>query len=86
MRLLFVLLALISGLSLSEVTASAARAEVVGAASGTMLVASQERKASTGLAKTQRPTSQTRIARVMPLPAAAPVRAISISIPDRPRE
>ncbi len=86
MRLLLVLLALLSGLSLSEVGASPARAEVIGAAAVTLLVASQERKAEAGLAKTQRPTCARRLVRTITLPEIALARAISIVICDRPLE
>lgn len=86
MRLLLVLLALLSGLSLSEVAVASSRAEVVGAASGTVLVAKQDHKACTGDLKVQRPTRQTRLARSEPLPRQTHIRACSISIPDRPRE
>lgn len=86
MRLLLVLLALLSGLSLSEVGFSSARSEVVGAAAGTLLVASQERKAEAGVVKTQRPSCEQRTIRTMVIPVLAFVQAISISIWDRPRE
>lgn len=86
MRLLLVLLALLSGLSLSEVGASAARSEVIGAAAGTVLVASAERKVGVGLAKAQRPACEPRTIRTVVLPALAFIHAISISIWDRPRE
>lgn len=86
MRLLLVLLALLSGLSLSEVGASSARSEVIGAAAGTLLVASQERKSEAGLAKAQRPACEQRTVRTFVLPALAFIHAISISIWDRPRE
>lgn len=86
MRLLLVLLALLSGLSLSEVGATSARSEVVGAAAGTLLVASQERKVEVGLAKAQRPACEQRTVRTVVLPVLAVVRAISISIWDRPLE
>ncbi|WP_421838169.1 hypothetical protein [Novosphingobium sp.] len=86
MRLLLVLLALLSGLSLSEVGFSSARSEVVGAAAGTVFVASQERKAETGLSKAQRPACEQRTIRTVVLPVLAFIHAISISIWDRPRE
>ncbi len=86
MRLLLVLLALLSGLSLSEVTASAARAEVVGTASGAVLVARAEHQVSTGQVKARRPSGETRLAMSVPLPVPAFIRATSISIWDRPRE
>lgn len=86
MRLLLVLLALLSGLSLSEVGATSARAEVIGAAAGTMLVASQQPKAAIGLAKAQRPACKMRTIRTVVIPVVAFVRAISICIWDRPRE
>jgi hypothetical protein len=86
MRLLLVLLALLSGLSLAEVGVISTRSEVVGAAAGTVLVASPERKADVSLAKTQRPACQERTIRTVVIPVLAFVRAISISIWDRPRE
>jgi len=86
MRLLLVLLALLSGLSLTEVSASAARAQVVGSATGTVIVAAQERKAGAAPAQVRRPAGEARLALVQPLPASAPVRILGISIPDRPRE
>lgn len=86
MRLLLVLLALLSGLSLTEVTASSARAEVIGAASGTVLAASAEIGARVSLAKAQRPSGEVRTASAPVLVAPAPMRAISIVISDRPRE
>jgi hypothetical protein len=86
MRLLLVLLALLSGLSLTEVSASSAHAEVVGAASAAVLVASQERAEDQGFVKAQRPDGKIGRVRAQTLPASAPVRTISISISDRPRE
>ncbi|MBX9662960.1 hypothetical protein [Novosphingobium sp.] len=86
MRLLLVLLALLSGLSLSEVAATSARSEMIGAAAGTLLVASQERKAEVGLAKAQRPACEQRPVRTIVLPVLAFIRAITISIWDRPLE
>jgi hypothetical protein len=86
MRLLLVLLALLSGLSLSEVRATAARSEVIGAATGTVLVANAERKVGVDLAKAQRPACEPRTIRTVVLPALAFIQAISISIWDRPRE
>lgn len=86
MRLLLVLLALLSGLSLTEVTASSARAEVVGAASGAVLAASEERRASVSLAKAQRPICERRLVRTIALPVVALARTISIVICDRPLE
>ncbi|MBX9885306.1 MAG: hypothetical protein K2X68_10075 [Novosphingobium sp.] len=86
MRLLLVLLALLSGLSLSEVGASPARAEVIGAAAGTLLVASQEHKTEAALAKAQRPACTRRLIRTITLPEIALARVISISICDRPLE
>lgn len=86
MRLLLVLLALLSGLSLTEVTASSARAEVVGAASGVVLAASHQAAASVRLAKVQRPSGEARLAPAQAVAAPAPIRAISIAISDRPRE
>lgn len=86
MRLLLVLLALLSGLSLAEVTASSARAEVVGSASGTMLVASPARSANVSLAKAQPPACERHLIRTIVLPVAALARTISIVICDRPLE
>lgn len=86
MRLLLVLLALLSGLSLSEVGATSARAQVVGAAAGAVLVASEERKAEVGFAKAQRPACEQRAIRTVVLPVLAFIPAISISIWDRPLE
>lgn len=86
MRLLLVLLALLSGLSLAEVTASSARSELVGAAAGTLLAAGQERKAEAGVAKAQRPACAHRTIRTVVIPVLAFAHAISISIWDRPRE
>ncbi len=86
MRLLLVLLALLSGLSLAEVTASSARAEVVGAASGAVMAASQAQQAHVSLAKAQRPTCARRLVRTIVLPVAAFARTISIVICDRPLE
>ncbi|WP_298194150.1 hypothetical protein [Novosphingobium sp.] len=86
MRLLLVLLALLSGLSLSEVGAMSARSEVIGAAAGTVLVASPQRTAAVGLAKAQRPACEQRSVRTVVLPALAFIRAISIRIWDRPLE
>ncbi len=86
MRLLLVLLALLSGLSLADVTASSARAEVVGSASGALMAISQERKASVSLGKAQRPTCERRLVRSVILPSAELGRKISIVICDRPLE
>jgi hypothetical protein len=86
MRLLLVLLALLSGLSLPEVAVASSRAEVVRAASGTVHVAKPEHKACTGDIKAQKPIGQTKLANAEPLPRPAHIRACSISIPDRPRE
>lgn len=86
MRLLLVLLALLSGLSLAEVTASTARAEVVGSASGAILAASHEPQASVSLAKVQRPACERRLVRTHALPVVALARTISIVICDRPLE
>ena len=86
MRLLLVLLALLSGLSLAEVGAMSARSEVVGATAGTLLVASQEHKTEVGLAKAQRPACVQRTVRTVVIPVLAFIQAISISIWDRPRE
>jgi hypothetical protein len=87
MRLLLVLLALLSGLSLSDVSVAAARAEVVGAASGaaTATVAPVQ-KACKGEIAVQKPTGQTKLAQVQPLPQLTHIRACKIRIPDRPRE
>jgi len=86
MRLLLVLLALLSGLSLSEVGVSSAPSEVIGAAAGTLLTASQERKAEAGVVKAQRPVCEQRTFRTVVIPVLAFVQAISISIWDRPLE
>lgn len=86
MRLLLVLLALLSGLSLSGVAVASSRAEVVSAASGSVLLAKQEQKACTGDIKPQTPTGQTRLAQALPLPKPAHIRACKIRLPDRPRE
>jgi len=86
MRLLLVLLALLSGLSLTDLSASSAHAEVVGAASGAVLVASQERAAEVGFVKAQRPGGKIGRVRVPSRPASAPARTISISLSDRPLE
>lgn len=86
MRLLLVLLALLSGLSLADVTATSARAEVVGSASGAFLASSQERKASVSLAKAQRPTCERRLVRTILVPVVALGHTISIVICDRPLE
>lgn len=86
MRLLLVLLALLSGLSLSEVAVASSRAEVAGVAAAARLAAPQEHKACIGGIKAARPTGQTRLTLAAPLPAPAHIRACSISIPDRPRE
>jgi hypothetical protein len=86
MRLLLVLLALLSGLSLSEVAVASSRAEVAGVAFAVTLATPQEHKAFVGGMKAQRPTGQTRLALAAPLPRQAYIRACSISIPDRPRE
>lgn len=86
MRFLLVLLALLSGLSLAEMTASSARAEVIGAASGAVLTASPIRSASVSLAKAQRPVCQRRLDRTIVLPVAAQARTMNIVICDRPLE
>ena len=86
MRLLLVLLALLSGLSLTDVTASSARAEVVGSASGAVLAASQGQQARVSLAKANRPTCERRLIRTIVLPVVALGRTISIVICDRPLE
>ncbi len=86
MRFLLVLLALLSGLSLSGVAVASSRAEVVSAASGAVLVAKQEQKACTGDIKAQKPTGQTRLAGAAPLPRPAHIRVCPIRLPDRPRE
>jgi hypothetical protein len=86
MRLLLVLLALLSGLSLAEVTASSARAEVVGSAAGSVLVANAEQKAVAAHARAQRPTCRRRLIRTVVVPVLAFGRAISIEICDRPLE
>lgn len=83
MRLLLALLALISGLSLADVTAQSARAEVVGAAAGTVLVASQQREARANLAKAQRPACERRLIRSVVVPVLAFGRTISIEVCDR---
>ncbi len=84
MRLLLVLLALLSGLSLAEVTATSARAEVVGSAS--ILSSSQERKASISLPKARRPVCERHLVRTVMIPVVALGRTISIVICDRPLE
>ncbi|MBU6394886.1 MAG: hypothetical protein KGQ75_09965 [Sphingomonadales bacterium] len=86
MRLLLVLLALLSGLSLAEVTASSARAEVVGSTSGAFLARSQEQQASVSRAKAQHPRCEQRPETVQVFSPADDVRAISIEICDRPLE
>lgn len=86
MRLLLVLLALVSGLSLAEVTASSARAQVIGSASGALLASGQEHQASVRLAKAQRPVCQRRLVRTVTLPVVALARKTSIVICDRPLE
>lgn len=86
MRLLLVFLALLSGLSLSDVAVASSRAEVVGSASGTVLVARHEAKSSASLAKPHHPSGETRAAPAGLLAIPAPIHAISITIPDRPRE
>jgi hypothetical protein len=86
MRLILVLLALLSGLSLSEVAVAASHAEVAGVASSATVAVSQEHKACAGDIKVQRPTAQTKLAQAKPLPQLAHIRACSIRIPDRPRE
>jgi len=86
MRLLLVLLALLSGLSLSEVAVASSRAEVAGVASAATVAVTQEHKPCTGDSKVQQPTVQTKLAGATPLPRPAHVRACSIRIPDRPRE
>lgn len=86
MRLLLVLLALLSGLSLAEVTATSARSEVVGSALGAVLAANQTEQAKVSPAQVQRPACEQRPVRTLVLPALAFIQAISISIWDRPRE
>jgi hypothetical protein len=86
MRLLLVLVALLSGLSLAEVTASSARAEVVGSAAGSVLVQNAEQKAVAAHAKPQRPACQRRLIRTVMVPVLAFGRPISIEICDRPLE
>lgn len=86
MRLLLVLLALLSGLSLAEVTASSARAEVVGSAAGQIFVANAEQKAVAAHARAQRPTCRRRLIRTVVVPVLAFGRTISIEICDRPLE
>lgn len=87
MRLLLVLLALLSGLSLSDVSVAASRAQVVGTASGTAIATiAPTQKACKGDVKIQQPTVQTKLARAEPLPQLTHIRACKIRIPDRPRE
>ena len=86
MRFLLVLLALLSGLSLSEVAVASSRAEVAGVAASATLAAPQEHKACTGDIKVQKPTGQTKLASAEPLPQLTHIRACKIRIPDRPRE
>ena len=87
MRFLLVLLALLSGLSLSDVSVAAARAEIVGAASSAAAATvAPAQKACKGDIKAQKPTARTRLAQAEPLPQPAHIRACTIRIPDRPRE
>lgn len=86
MRLLLVLLALISGLSLSDVGHAASRTEVVGAAARTPGPLAQAPAACRGEAKVARPTDRTRLANALPLPPVTRVRGCAIRLPDRPRE
>jgi hypothetical protein len=86
MRLLLVLLALLSGLSLSDVAVAASRAEVVGAATGSTVVVAAEHKACKGERVVEKPTTGTRLASAEPLPRVTHVRACTIRIPDRARE
>ncbi|KUR70734.1 hypothetical protein AQZ52_12875 [Novosphingobium fuchskuhlense] len=86
MRILLVLLALLSGLSLADVSASAARAEVVGAASGAILASQHKDEASVSRAAVKQPEARLRPVLAKRLALAVPVPKISISISDRPRE
>jgi hypothetical protein len=87
MRILLVLLAFLSGLSLSDVGMAASRAQVVGSASSAPAAAdAPAHKACTGQAAVQKPTGQTKLARVEALPKPAHINACTIRIPDRPRE
>lgn len=86
MRLLLVLLALLSGLSLAEVTASSARSEVVGSTSSAVPAAVQAKEANVSHAKALLPACEARSVRTVILPVLAFIRAISISIWDRPLE
>jgi len=86
MRLILVLLALLSGLSLSEVAVASSHAHVAGVASSAAVAVPQEHKACTGDIKVQKPTGQTKLASAEPLPQLTHIRACKIRIPDRPRE
>ena len=86
MRFLLILLALLSGLSLTEVTASSARAEVVGSASGAVLAASHEQQVRVSLAKAHRPTCGRQLIPAIMRPVVALGRTTSIVICDRPLE
>ena len=87
MRLLLVLLALLSGLSLSDVAVATSRAEVVGAAAcSASTLAAQPHKVCSGLVKAEKLARQDGSALVGPLPQPVHVYDCTIRIPDRPLE
>ncbi|WP_170233715.1 hypothetical protein [Novosphingobium sediminis] len=85
MRLLLVLFVLLSGLSLPEMGAVSARAEVVAPIAGNVAAAAVERQACAVSQCEVQPGYWAQSA-TLRMPNAFPVSRISISISDRPRE
>lgn len=86
MRFLLILLAVLSGLSLSDVPAVAQPAEVVGLASGVAVSATSQTAVCAVRARMVRHTIRLDRARALAAPAAVFAQPCGITIADRPLE